>query len=247
MFTNMLSASRLPFDLPAIRAANRHTIWGRIPVHGFVALVGIDLLFMLLHLFAVTNDTGPFFLDFAISSETRDLFFLTRDQSASEYWEYAKSTITAALYLMVYLVSRHLAFAVFALLFIFITLDNGFSIHENTFAFIGEPVAGDVLSFLTIGGVFSLALYASWPRRNVLAKQGAKGALSTVAIIAAFAVIIDALKETVGKAIPEIYAEFGLIEDGGELLALSLALSYALALSRICRSKGPQHFRSREL
>lgn len=247
MFLNMLSVSRLPFDFSSIRATGLRAIWGKLPVYTFGVLIVLDLLFVLLHVFVVANEKRLFYLDFAISIEMRDFLSLTRDQSLSEYWEYSKSVVTAALYLMVYAVSRHLVFAVFSMLFLFIALDNGFSIHENAFAFIGGPVAADLLSFIVIGGVFSLALYASWPRRNILAKHGARGALSTAVILAAFAVIVDALSGIVGKVVPKTYALFGLVEDGGELVALSLALSYALALFLICRTRDPQYFRSREI
>jgi hypothetical protein len=203
-----------------------------------VALAG-DAVFIGLHLLrAYLNDTGyqGFLLD--------PRWWLEQDRGFSEMYQYAKTALLTGLLVALYVRTRALTCLAWAVAFGYVLADDSLRLHENFGHRLGPrlerlgvlPQIGDLrpqtyaepLLVLGVGAVVLVLLALGYRKRS---SRPLTHRLVVAAFLLAFsATVIDALHSAVGYRLGRIARLLiGTGEDGGEMLAVSLALAIVVA------------------
>ncbi len=192
-------------------------------------LLGIDLFFILLHLFHLYT---PYFQDPAYSIEM--------DRGFAETFQYIQGFWLVLLFCWLTAISSP-AYLTWALLFAYIVVDDAFMLHER----IGRTLAGyvpyqdvgllrtrdigELVVFATIGALFLLLFGAAYYWSGTLIRNTYRQLLRYFALLVFFGVVVDLLHIMVGNATVAA-SLLGLLEDGGEMVALSLLCWYSFQL-----------------
>ncbi len=190
--------------------------------HLLVILLAVDALFFFLHfcyvLFKVPNNK---------------LLFIEADVSLGEFFQYGKYLILVTLLLITALQKKKWLYASWALLFCYLVMDDSLQIHEQFGAFLSQflhfhPALalrandfGELLSLtLTAGTILVLTAlahyYSNKPTRHL-----SYVILPTLALLIFCGVILD-MAHILFAANRYTDRIFGFLEDGGEMIALSL-------------------------
>lgn len=186
-----------------------------------------DLGFMLIHIFLykIMHLGGDPLLSIIV------------DKGYSEIYQYIKEYWIAILLLILAVKRKHLIYFSWSLMFFYLLLDDSAQIHENIGGYIVkqydiQPLfglraqdLGELGVSLFFGGVLFSFILISYFFSNSLEKKISKHLFILVMVLAFFGVIVDMLHmallpflEMWGNAI------FGLIEDGGEMIIISIIL-----------------------
>jgi hypothetical protein len=195
-----------------------------------------DLSFVTIHFL---HNLTPYFAD--------PLFNIELDNGYAEKFQYLK--YLGIIFLFGYLcVKRNtLLYISWALLFAYFLADDAFQLHERMGTWIAEGIffkppfrlrtqdLGELVVTITAGMILLpsfLAAYYFGPRRIRLVFHDL---LLLLAVLLAFAVGIDMVHAAfIGSPRIELY--LGVIEDGGELIAVSLFLWYVFLLARLSQN-----------
>ncbi len=212
-----------------------------------LALLAIDAVFILVNLVALALALSPklqamvnidlgFVLSPALSVNT--------DGGLPEMTNYAKTAATAAL---LYLCSRRHAQPIYlagAVAFLIIVVDDALMIHETTGGYLAArfdlPSAGG----LRPQDLGELGVYATWAL--VIGALGIYGIAASSAVhiraamlfagvigfIAFFSVVVDMAEIAIYWQFRRAALMIGVIEDGGEMIGMTIALILALTLWR---------------
>lgn len=199
-------------------------------------LLGLDLA----HRYAMIEGTPlPFW------------FSLSEDGSFGELFEYGLTGSAAVVMALAARRSRSPLRVVAALLLFWLTLDNALQFHESGGRLLasllppadlfgartqdlGELAILALVGLVLLGGT-AWALHPGWPRADL-------PALLVIALAAAsgfFGAGVDLLHAMVNHSSAVLGAAFGLIEDLGELVLLSLSAATAWSLYRRDRRDAP--------
>jgi hypothetical protein len=190
-------------------------------------LVTIDLLLILMHVnVALSPDE--------VQGAWSDFFRIDRDLSLSEWFETA---MMSAAIMMIVADARRLRRPCYLLLAVLLTamlLDNVVGGHEKVGAWLApeKRAVGEFALVAATTMVFAaLACLAHrWARANERSGLGAM--LIVLAVFALFAVAVDFMHELALALGPAIYAALAVVEEGGELLSLSVLLALVSHLTR---------------
>jgi hypothetical protein len=213
------------------------------PTHGFrstfvdrpmlllALLLLADVMFMVIHALHVWT---PWLPAYSLSIEV--------DGGLAEMFQYAKMAGLVICLGFQFFRSRGWAFAAWAGFFAFLLFDDAFFIHER----FGEKVAETLgfqaafgLRMVDFGeifvaamlGVCALAMVVIALRRGgESSRRVSQDILCLLALLAVFAVAFDALHTITYFHAPAIAPVFALIEDGGEMLVMSLIAAYAFEI-----------------
>lgn len=195
----------------------------------FVVLILADLLFVVMYGLHVI---GPFF--------SSSLFSIESDLGLAEVFQYVKEL---AIMLLLVSVARRLGVSglyAWAAVFLYVVVDDAFSLHEN----LGEHLAqvaefapdflrprdvGELLVSAVAGGILFSAVGLSYWFGGSLFRSITHDLLLLFAGLVFFGVFVDMVHGGVrmGAVVARVLA---LIEDGGEMVMMSLILTYAWAL-----------------
>lgn len=171
-----------------------------------------------------------------------EYFYLSNDGSIGEYFEYLLTGLAACVLLAIAWRRRSRLIFVAGLLFTWLTLDNGFMIHETggtlLEGFLGErPIFGVSVQDLGELGVYALAgttigIALLWASRGALSvlEWAALAVIAAAAGSAVFGVGFDLLHSMIPISHPILREIAGFIEDSGELWMISLASLLALGM-----------------
>jgi len=192
-------------------------------------LLSADAAFVLLHL---VHTLSPFLSD--------PLFSIERDWGYGEAFQYVKTYWIAIMLAVLGWRTREAIYGAWTLLYIYLLCDDAFRIHEQ----VGRAVARHLgyaptfglkardLGELTVQGAIGLAFLVLIASMYVRSARDARRASIDLAVlsgaIAFFAVPVDMLHNLVAGS--RFGAEIGLVEDGGEMVAMSAVGWYALQL-----------------
>jgi hypothetical protein len=178
-----------------------------------------------------------------------DFLLLDRDQSLPEFLNYAQTFACAALLVAVYVERREGIFLSWALIFLFVVLDDALSLHEEGAqmirGFVDLPALPGLrpqdTGELMVWSLFAVPLFAiliAAFRRSgpVAAAFGGVFALLFMALVF-FAVAFDMVHSWLASGSFRVERLTALAEDGGEMLTLALACGSALLLHRHCRAR----------
>ena len=211
-------------------AAGSHGSWvssvGQVSRAGFLLpLLAIDLVFIGGHLL-----------------RWGEAWRLDVDGGWGEQWGYLKEAVIAVALLVAFTRSRQPIYAAWAAVFAYVLGDDALMIHErggkalaNLFDF--QPMFGlrfnDWGELLVSAAAGLLLLASGWlafRRSDPTARSNSKVLLVLFAVLVFFGVVVDMAHIALASA--GFHVRMLVLEDGGELIALSLTAAYALHLIR---------------
>jgi hypothetical protein len=193
-------------------------------------LLAIDALFIGLHL---VHKLGSGLSDPRFSLET--------DRGHAEIFQYLKTIGIALLLASLFGRTRQLTLAVWAALFAFLFVDDARQVHErignllavrwNLPVVLGLPSRdlGQLIAMCFVGGVFVAALAFGYPRSSVQARRATADLLLLLAALTMFGLVIDTVHAAL-KDIQVLGGALAVLEDGGEMLTMSVIFVYVYVL-----------------
>jgi hypothetical protein len=195
-----------------------------------LALLGADIAFVLAHYLLTKGVLG------------NALFSLELDRGYAEFFQYAKVFSIAMMLLAVTARSRIAGYGVWALLFVYLLLDDAFQIHEDFGGYLASrlefaPAIGlraqdfGELAVSVIAAVVFLSLLALFYSSAAGGfRKASRHLLVLLVALAFFGIFVDLLHVAV-KMGWKITWLFGVIEDGGEMVAVSFMAAYVFLLN----------------
>lgn len=167
-------------------------------------------------------------------------FSLGHDGGYAEIFQYAKLLTVVWLLLSVWRKAWQPVFGAWALLYTYLLGDDALQFHELGGAAIAETLGyssrlglravdfGELTISAAFGVLFTVAIVVSYWRSSAGARHASQDLSVLFAALVFFGVGFDMLHALAGIGVLGIL--FGLMEDGGELLAVSATMAYLLVL-----------------
>lgn len=204
----------------------------------FYLLILSDLVFILLHCLV---RLGVFERYYKILS-------LNIDQSMPEAFQYVKELWIVLLLILTYIKRKEAVYLIWTFLFTFFLVDDFAGIHENLGGTISQGTAlipaldfiskdmGEFLGVAIIGliflGVFLVVFFRS--KRKDRRASVTLGFL--VSALLFFGIAVDLIHAAFRGSSMVIYEFLALVEDGGEMLVMTLILWYAMNMKYFNKS-----------
>jgi hypothetical protein len=200
------------------------------------ALIAADLMFIFLHILHILPENiFPFFKASA--------FAIDKDAGIAESFQYIKELWITMIFIWLVFQRRYTLLGL-ALLFAYFLLDDMVQIHEK----LGDMTAGlfanlqilrmfpnqeadsfgELFSAGMLGLVFIVAIFLFYQRSDDVTRQIYRTVFAMLGIFLFFAVGVDFIHDFFGSRI--IRAMFALVEDGGEMLAMSIICWFSCSL-----------------
>lgn len=194
-------------------------------------LLASDLVFIVLHILEMQGRL-PRANGFNVE------LLITFEGSLGESFQHLKEALVAVCLMIVAVRRRHLLFAGWSLLYAYLAADDTFQIHEN-FAmrmtrWLGLPVSmrtqdtGEIAVSAFAAAIFLVPIALGWWRASVQSRRIAVPLAALLGLLVFFGIGVDALHAMVRGS--ELV--LGTLEDGGEMLAMSLTLAYVIHLAQ---------------
>ncbi|MEL6354935.1 MAG: hypothetical protein AAFR58_24795, partial [Cyanobacteria bacterium J06627_28] len=171
---------------------------------------------------------------------------ITQDRGYAEVFQYIKEFWISGTLALVFFRTRSLLFLGWSALFFYLLLDDSLRIHENwskapyfpSLFGLGSNASGELLISLGIGLFFLLWIAAAYRKTRDASSKAVSKSLTWMLFLLGFVgIFIDALHILV--QVPLLDPILTVIEDGGEMIVMSLILSFVLLLPqqirRICK------------
>ncbi len=186
-------------------------------------LVFIDLAFILMHCLLLWDIIG-YNLNFSIE----------KDFGYAEFYQYLKEFGIFLMLIYLYYKKRQLICFVWSILFLFLLLDDSLSIHENYGFYLADYLNfqskfnlraedfGELLIFFFFGFIFFISIVYAFLKADLKGRLMSKKLLLLLLLLAFFGIFVDLLH----VAMSNVNNQLALIEDGGEMLVMSLIFAY---------------------
>jgi hypothetical protein len=205
------------------------------------SLLLIDLVFILLHLGIKTIFTLK-----GVSTELiNPMFLLDHDQGYAEVYQFGKELAISVTLLIIGIKKRQFLYMNWAVLFFYLFLDDAFSFHEiggiwlsDYFAFEAQfhlrPVDfGELLISASSGLVLLSLIGIATLKAEFNHKLISFSFFLLLIVLVIFGVGVDMLHiiaDNVFEHRRGVGAIFGIIEDGGEMVVMSIICAYAFVV-----------------
>ena len=209
--------------------------------HILLLLLTADLFYILLHIFhkvPIIEHSIPIFED--------EAFSISQDRGLAESFSYIQELWIALLFGWLIFKHRKPQYTVWSLLFVYFLGDDMFGIHEWMGDHLGPlfgslfantPLkelkldsVGELAGLALVGLTFFLILYLSYRKSDPQTQRAFRITTLLVALLLFFGVALD-FADTLLPNIEKLKAMARLVEDGGEMLAMSLILWYTYLLA----------------
>jgi len=199
-------------------------------------LLSADAVFIVLHLIRAYT---PY-----LSSS---YYSLEKDGGYAEVFQYIKEYWTTGVLAALFVRTRQAVYCTWSLLFGYLLIDDAFQLHERVGRMLSRkgyfgdsPLTGlraqdfGELTVSAFAGITFLVLIGgTYLLSTPDAKQVSKRLVALLGIIIFFGVFVDMLHSAM-ESLPGS-SILGVVEDGGEMLAVSITCYYVLGLLRIDR------------
>lgn len=170
---------------------------------------------------------------------------IDQEDSISEAWENLKLILSGMALLLSASVTRRMAMLPLALCLLYLAVDNHFAIHER----IGERmVERSLLGEIVFSAALALTLAAIAALSAYLSSQRERGAVLAIVacliLFGGFAVGADAVHYIFHES-PRLNQPLTLLEDGGELLAISALAAICVVIVRQDLARRPARAQAR--
>jgi len=191
-----------------------------------VLLLSADLIFILIHIV---------YMNHIISNS---LYAVDRDLGYAEIYQYIKEFWIILLLLFATIKRKHLTYFAWSLLFMYLLMDDSMRFHEIAggylvYHFDIQPMfnlRAQDFGELGVSAMFGFLLFAligvAYLFSGRTAKQISKHLFILIMLLAFFGIVVDMLH----AAIPWGKSIWGLVEDGGEMLIMSIIVWYVFGL-----------------
>ncbi len=195
-------------------------------------LLFADLCFILVH------------LAYSIDFITTPLFSIEEDRGYAEVYQYIKEFWIVLLLFITAIKRNRIIYFTWSLLFLYLLFDDSLSIHEQFGIYLADQFNlqpmfnlrgqdfGEIFVSILFGSLLLLLISISYFLSEDREKKVSKNLFLLVLGVAFFGVIIDILH----SAVPYGKLLFVLIEDGGEMLIISIIAWYAFSLENILKN-----------
>lgn len=204
----------------------------------FYLLILSDLVFILLHCL----------VRLGIFERYYKILSLNIDQSMPEAFQYVKELWIVLLLIITYIKRKEAVYLIWTLLFTFFLIDDFAGIHENLGGIISKGTSfipamdfiskdlGEFLGVAIIGliflGVFLIAFFKS-------KRKGRRASVTLGFLVSAllfFGIAVDLIHAAFRGSSMVIYEFLALVEDGGEMLVMTLILWFAINMKHFNKS-----------
>lgn len=235
----------VPSPFTDLQEQARRLAGSTVFVRLLAALVVADAALILLHVLHSLHDMRVIGADggadgggFLLESRR---FLIDEELGYGEIFGYLKSLAIAAALFACYRRARAPAFAALAFTFAVIALDDSLRIHEFFGNLIAKGLAlghaaglraqdvGELMVWSALGAVVVSALAYGYRRSDAAARSLASIFLGLLAVLVFFAVVADMLHIALAGWFRGAYRVGTVIEEGGEMLTLSLICAAAVA------------------
>lgn len=201
-------------------------------------LVAVDALFAGIHLIHTLTSALP---------DPR--FSMAHDGGYAEIFQCAKLFSVVLLLVSVWRIVRQSVFGAWVVLYAYLLADDALQFHELGGAAIAEILGyssrfglravdyGELTISATFGALFTTAIVVSYWRGSASARHASQDLALLFAALVFFGVGVDMLHTIAGRGATGVL--LGVMEDGGELLVISMTVAY-LAVLRGCGGDMPQ-------
>jgi hypothetical protein len=185
----------------------------------------------LLHVYSVEVESIGF-------SDRR--FSLYRDLGFAEFFQYPKMALAALLMIGTSRGTRRRSYLIWAALFLYLLLDDSLRVHERA----GRAISGyleyapalhlraqdygELTVFAAVGVLFATPLLIAWWRGDADLRRDYRDLALLVGCLALVGVVLDLLHVMV--QIRALGGAIGLLEDGGEMIVMSVICWYTYRL-----------------
>jgi hypothetical protein len=204
-------------------------------------LLGVDILFIVLHLVHIWTPYLP-----------HAGFYIEADRSYPELFQYAKEFWLLLMFCSLSVIRSERVYLAWAFLFGFLLLDDAFVLHErlgfvaagyfgHSNLSIGETVLlrrqdfGELIIY-TVAGIALLTLIQTalrWGSDEF--RQVSHRLVTLLSLFVLFGVVADVIHVAL-RRLPTLYRLVGTLEDGGEMVMLSVICWYVLRFIRQART-----------
>ncbi|MDG1730418.1 MAG: hypothetical protein P8K68_12320 [Algibacter sp.] len=172
-----------------------------------------------------------------ISFKNYNEFFITRDLSYAEFFQYFKYLVICGITSYIIILKKNYSYIPWLLLFLILFLDDAFQLHESlAILFIDffnlEPALGlrqqdigELAYSAFVGSILLFTIVVSYITSHVIFKKTNLDISLLFSVFLFFGIVVDMAHSLVNK-IPLLDYTIGLIEDGGEMIVLSLLTWY---------------------
>ena len=197
-------------------------------------LISMDLIFVIIHL---VHGADGF---------RAGLFFsIESDGGYAERFQYLKYVTIVILLGCIAIKEKRLSYIGWILLFLYFLLDDSLQVHERGGHWIGElsgfsthlnlrpGEVGQALVSLAVGMILMPILYITYRNGTVAFKKFSQDIALLVAVLIFFGIFVDMVHSAVALTrFVTLAASMTVMEDGGEMLVLSLIVWYVLLFQR---------------
>ncbi|MBD2528053.1 hypothetical protein H6G97_00185 [Nostoc flagelliforme FACHB-838] len=195
----------------------------------FFLFVATDMTFIIIHVIYAHTDLIPY-----------NAFSLATDRGYSELFQYIKEYWSALFSGLLALQFRSPLYLSWSLLLFYLLLDDSLQIHEKLGGFISNQLSfssmfnlrakdfGELTVSIVVFLLFLCAIYISYSWSDHLSRQRSKHLIRLLFILAFFGVVVNML-HIAFKTSHLLDTLFTVIEDGGEMLIMSLITCYILS------------------
>ena len=212
-------------------------IWGdRLVRQVLFVMLGVTLAVILVFVLSGLWDDR-----LAVAEILHRNFHLSRDHSIAENFNHGIAFVTAFLLLASALTVRSRAFWFLTVLYGFVWLDDSARYHERFAKKLGHALDlrarygleaqdyGELLAWAIAGAVLAVVFLWAWSGR----RRGDSGVLLLVFPCFALLIFCGVVVDMIHKWVPgSLYALFDVVEDGGEMIAVTLSAALAFGLLR---------------
>ena len=201
-----------------------------------LVLFGIDAFFIGAHALSLALK----FFGFQEAGSSLKHFKVSHDGGIPEIFNYFMLCLTSAVLVLIYRRSRTPMYLILALIFVYAFLDDAFTLHEQLSLDLAEALAfpdmwrrsafAQALYFAIVAGVSVPMLLAGWINANSTHRRLSATMIASLCALAFFAAFVDLVHELVGYHSRIVYSALDLIEDGGEMLIVTLSCWVALSI-----------------
>lgn len=191
-----------------------------------ILLLSADFIFIVVHILYMN--------EFMSNS----LYSIDRDLGYAEVYQYIKEFWIVLLLLFVATGRKQVAYLAWATLFMYFLLDDSLRVHERfggslAYNFNFQPMLnlraqdiGELIASLFFGVLLLVFVWVAYLYSDEYAKKHSRHLFVLVMLVAFFGILVDMFH----VALPWGKSLLGLIEDGGEMLMMSVIVWYVFKI-----------------
>ena len=178
----------------------------------------------------------------ALPSPGHAFFSLSTDLGYGEWFQYLKTFWMVIILVVLFQRTRHIFYLAWSFFWVYIPLDDALQIHERVGVWIAESVpflsgvrdakdVGELIVYAVVGTLLILLLITAYYRTPRNQRGDSLGLTFFAGLFLFFSVVLDILGGLVSAFLPSrlLLYGFNFLEDGGEMIVLSFAVSWLFA------------------